>query len=55
MSRCQFYYSPATWTTGLLPAGEGGISKARDFSLEKRHYRKTKEVRWSVRTYTKKK
>lgn len=43
MSRCQFYSSPATWTTGLLPAG-GALSTARDFSLDKRHYRKQKRL-----------
>lgn len=34
MSKCQFYYRPAAW------AGKAGLSKAKDFSLDKRHCRK---------------
>ena len=44
VSRCQFYYKPATWAAGLPPAGKGGLSKVKDLSLDKRHYRKQKQL-----------
>lgn len=42
MSRCPFYYKPAAWAAGLPLAGKGGLSKVKDFSLEKTHYRENK-------------